>query len=503
MKIFQSVSHTILIGLLLFGLVLISTSYLFSLETRKIHQQAMADHSFLSLLNTVLEVRRFEKNYFIYHEKNYLENVLNYLDQAELQLRRFRTAFLARPDGEKMLKEISVVLTEYREKFLYYTTLPPQDAKQSQEVELSLHLLGKKLITQAENLAADTEDNISAILQNTLNAILISNIGFIITLIFLGIFFVRKTVHPLSCIQDGLTNIMAGRQKQLATPCLEQEFVALTRMINMTLNHLMHNKEERSRRAQQAFTDAMLLRLVKTLGQPMANISTASQILMEDDLQTLSTLQQEMLMQIRQQAEQGRRLLTAVQEYATPTEEPTRQIHLAQMIHQIVETLQADLVMEIPDDLIVIGNPYTLERGLNDLITLSVQSTPGANRIPIKGCRRQQDEMREVMKCSSLRPLVWLPVECNAVTEISLPIAGEMLSTDSDQLIQDVSSLCVLQEDGTPGISLLPVIIRHHGGALLAEVVDDSIFLFRLWLPDVSTGMHGMEQSAKTFHCDG
>ncbi|MBF0127973.1 MAG: hypothetical protein HQM02_12295, partial [Magnetococcales bacterium] len=123
MSIFHSLGHRILIGLLLFGTILLAISYQLSLETRKIHQQAMADHSFLSLLNTVLEVRRFEKNYFMFHERNYFDSALSYLDQAEHQLLEYRTAFLARPDGATVLNEMSSLVKAYREKFLQYSTL--------------------------------------------------------------------------------------------------------------------------------------------------------------------------------------------------------------------------------------------------------------------------------------------------------------------------------------------------------------------------------------------
>ncbi|MBF0128064.1 MAG: hypothetical protein HQM02_12755 [Magnetococcales bacterium] len=299
----------------------------------------------------------------------------------------------------------------------------------------------------------------------------------------------RGALLPLRSLQDGLTNILAGRQEQLVPPCGDQEYLSLTRMINLTLRHLMHNKEERSRMAQLAFADAILLRLVKTLGQPMANISTSCQILLEEDSHVFSEFQRDMLLQIQQQAEQGRRMLTTVQEYATPSEEPARPLLLAELIHQIVTTIQqqqgqlSPLGIRIPEDLQVIGNRLTLERGLHDLIALVWHAMPANDTLFIQGRRLDKAQMQEAMESSTLRPLVWLPAECVEVVEIALPVAGEIQPILQERNTRDVASLCVPLEDGNPGICLLPGIIRQHGGAMLTDSGQEGGVRLRLWWP--------------------
>ncbi|MBF0461125.1 MAG: HAMP domain-containing histidine kinase [Magnetococcales bacterium] len=493
MKIFQSLSHAVLIGLLLLGTVLLAFSYRLSLDARQIHQEAMEDHFFMSFLNTVLEARRYEKGYLLFHKKSDWESAVGYLDQIDHQLRENREGFLVLPDGKALFARIFVLSAEYREKLLAIPALIEQDAQNVQALELALHQTGRQLISLAEKLTTDTKDDITTALRRTQHDIVMADIVLVLVLCGYGSFCIRRIVVPLNRLRDELTHVLTGRQEQIQLPGANQEFIVLTHVMNQVVQSALHRREERASAAQQAFADAVLLRLVKTLGQPMANISTTCQILLEEDAQVSAAFRNDMLMQIRQQAEQGRRILMTVQEYAIPQEEPAKPINLARLIDRVVTHLPDEQAIhvpwdrDIPMDLEVIGNPYTLELALADLISHSLQSTPSHYRGTIQGCRRNRDEMREALKKSIMRPLVWLHPDCQEVAEIALPVAGEVYIT-SDQDAQDVSRLCVPQEDGNPGICLLPGIIRQHGGALLAERVHDSVLLFRLWLPVAQSG---------------
>ncbi|MBF0270628.1 MAG: hypothetical protein HQL98_00945 [Magnetococcales bacterium] len=445
----------------------------------------MNDHGFLSLLNTVLEVRRFEKSYLIYHEKSAFENTLSYLDQTDRQLREYRGAILSRPDGEKIFQRMLNVSVEYRDHFLRYPLLLEQDPKAIQTLEITLHQLGKQLIGLAEQLAADTEDNISVILGDTRIFIILANVFFLGLLILYGIVLLRRAVLPLRELQEGLSSILEGDRDQLDPPCQDREIVSLSRMINLALKTIGQNREERSRQAQFVYSDAVLSRLVKTLEKPMANISTTCQILMEEQPENGS---QDMLVRIHQQAEQGSRLLTAIQEYAHAQDKPNSPIPLAPLLDRVLNVLKETrpsvgmVGLEVSTDLVVIGNPATLAQGLSDWMLHVLGSSPVGMACDLKARRLSEVEMRATLERSVLRPLVWLSPECHEVVEISLPWIGEIPSTP-EQPLQDVSWLCLPGEDGNPGICLLPGIIRRHGGAMLVESREDARVRFCLWLP--------------------
>ncbi|MBF0611323.1 MAG: HAMP domain-containing histidine kinase [Magnetococcales bacterium] len=488
MKFFASLYHSILLGLTLFTVVLFTISYLLFLQTRSIHEQASADRNFLILLNTTLEVRRYEKTYLMFYEKKDFESILNYLDQTDHQLREYRDAFQTRPNGERILQQMTTLAKEYRDQILQYKAISNHDSPEANAMELSLHQSSKQLITLAEHISADNQDNISIVISNMQQAILIGDMAFLSVLFIGGVLFIRRAVIPLRRMQDGLAKIMEGRKEILDPPCQDQEFIALTRMFNLVMKTALKRREERNRKAQTAYTDTMLLRLVKTLGQPLTNISTACQIVLEE-AQTAPPFLQEMVMQIRQQAEQSGRLLLAIQEYATPAEEPNKRINLSLLIGQVVDNLEDEQQVsspptrEIPDDLEVIGNPVTLEQIFSDLIAMTLSTNLPSNQLRIKGCRRSGAEIQRTLDRSSLRPLVWLYPDCREVAEISFPISGDIQSSEAGQGVQDISTLCAPQDNGSPGICLMPGILRQHGGAMLAEIMQDASLLLRIWLP--------------------
>ncbi|MBF0434508.1 MAG: HAMP domain-containing histidine kinase [Magnetococcales bacterium] len=491
MKKTRSIAFTLLLGFTIMGVTALSVSYWFSTESRKMHLQAVADHSFLYLLNMILETRRFEKNYVIFGDKNYSEMALNYLDQTERQLREYRWAFLSRDDGEKIYQEMSSLLKEYREYFLNYSMLKQKNSEQAPNMEKSLHQLGTQWITLAEKLTADSNDNVTIILHNIQTILVLFNIVFFILLLACGIWLHRKTIQPLVSIQEGLTAILAGRQERIPSIQGDAEHLALARVVNMTLDHLIRIQDERSRLVRQGFADAYMLRLVRMLGQPMDNISTSCQILLEDVPQTLSTFHRDMLLQIQQQAEQGGQLLVAAQERFQAGQEPTQILNLSQLAAHALEKLHQDpqeipkYLMEIPEALKVRGNPLTLEQGFCELFTFATRTTPENEIVNIRGCQLAREEMQTIRKQSTWRPLSWISRECDAVAEIAMEVLWRNHCDDVDANNGDLLSLCVPLEDGHPGITLLPSLLREHEGAFLAESRSNDRMLFRLWLPTI------------------
>ncbi|MBF0179157.1 MAG: HAMP domain-containing histidine kinase [Magnetococcales bacterium] len=487
-----SLTYAVLFGLVLLGMAALTMSYWISQESRKMHQQAMVDHGFLNLLNMVLEVRRYEKNYFIYHEKNFAEMAFNYLDQIEQQLRERRWAFLTRANGEKNFQEMSGLLKEYRELLLRYARFTDQDAPGADAMETTLHQTSQRWLHLAENLAADTNDDISGILNRIQETAMIFNVLYVALLFACGIWFVRRTVRPLACIRDGLTAILAGRRELLRNFGEDEEFASLVRVLNMTLSHIWREREERMRGNQQeGFADAVILRLLRMLGQPMANISTTCQILLEEDQRALTGFQRDMLSQIQRQAEQGGRMLVAVQEQFVSGEEPARALHLRRLFDKVLEKLRKlpgngrEVTLDLPEDLEVDGHPLILEQGLGDLFALGMRG-PHDGPLVVRGTRRGREAMREALARAAMRPLSWLKPECDEVVEIALAIRmeGQGGADDPDDPHgRDPFALCLPLEDGDPGISLLPGMLRRHGGALLAEPGPDAMVAFRLWLP--------------------
>lgn len=481
--------HSILIMLLLLGGVAISMSFGFIYQVNKMHQQAVVDHSFLALLNMVLEVRRFERNYMLSKEQDQVEMVIIYIEQTEQQLHAYRSAILDRPDGKTVFAKMSSLLAEYREDFLRYSSLNQATPQEKSLLEKTLFQSGRQLITISETLAADTEDNIKVILGESQTFGIVFVGCYILLLAGCGIWFQRRLVQPLATLHDDLSNILSGQQERILTPFEDQDFSGLVRMINLNFSQFSINQEMRSRMAQQVLADTILSRLVKMLGRPLTNISTICQILQEETSHSLDAMHQEMLAQIQQQAEQGVRLLTAIQEQGNAHKEPVERLYLKELIRSVVARIVQDegeavqFSIKIPEKLSVFGNPLILMHGLHDLITLAMHATPNGETVVIEGCLRNSDGMHEVQQQKSIRSLLWLQPLCSEIAEISLRIAGD--PQGATPLPPDLLSFCSPREDGDPGITLLPGILRLHGGGLLVEPLADSMLRIRLWLPSV------------------
>ncbi|MBF0164202.1 MAG: HAMP domain-containing histidine kinase [Magnetococcales bacterium] len=489
MRKIPSLNQMVVIGLFILCVVLISISFFLFRETGRIHQQAMNDHGFLSLLNTVLEVRRYEKNYFIFRDRGAFDNAMSYLDQVERQLREYRNAILSREHGDRIFQGMGKAALEYRESLFSHLNSLEADSKSTQAQEVAIHQLGKKLIGFSEQLAADTEDNLIAILDNTRMSIVFMDLFFIMLMVFYGGLFLRKASSPWRDLRRELERVLDGQQErvEMITPDLEVNHA--TTMLNKVLEHASQERKEALRRAPLVFSDEVLARLVKALEKPITNISTSCQILMEEFSDGSGEVR-EMIGSVQQQAEQGSRLLTDIREYVHEQEGVNRGINLKHMLDRILVNLYETRglswawQLEVASDLEVIGNPRMLERGLTDWMMQSLRRNPSSKDESLMARRVGVAEIDAWVHRSVLKPLVWLPANCLEVVELSLPWYEE-IQPILEQSDQDVSWLCLPGDEGDAGICLLPGIVRRHHGALLI-FERDSEWRFAIWLP--STG---------------
>ncbi|GAB0056168.1 hypothetical protein SIID45300_00473 [Candidatus Magnetaquicoccaceae bacterium FCR-1] len=487
MRKIPSLSQMVVVGLVILCVVLISISFFLFRETGRIHQQAMNDHGFLSLLNTVLEVRRYEKNYFIFRDRGAFENAIGYLDQVERQVREHRSAILSREHGDRILQGMGQVTLEYREALFKHLNALEQDPHSTQAQEVAIHQLGKKLIGFSEQLAADTEDNLVAILDNTRTSIVFMDLFFIMLMVFYGVLFLRRACSPWCDLRRELERVLEGQQDRVRMTTPDSEVNHATSVLNQVLEQANLQRKEAMRRSPLAFSDEVLSRLVKTLEKPITNISTSCQILMEES-SGWSGETREMIGCVQQQAEQGSRLLADIREYVQEQDGNNRPVNLKHLLERVLVNLHEShgisgaWKMDIASGLEVSGNPKSLERGLVDWMMQALQRNPASTDASLQARRVGPDEMQALVNRSVLRPLVWLPANCRDVVELSLPWREEIQPILS-QTDPDVSWLCLPGEDGSPGISLLPGIVRRHQGAmLLFDGEGDAGWRFALWL---------------------
>ena len=158
-----------------------------------------------SLFDTTLEIRRFEKNYFLYRTGEDYAELRSYIDQADELLDREELNLFTTPE----------VISGLKEKLRIYGELLGQDASGPNRtgdpvLENATREKGKEMVTTSEQISANrVEINRESLESAKRN--LLAGIGLLLVAVFAGGFiFSRKALRPLSVLEKHMVRITAG-----------------------------------------------------------------------------------------------------------------------------------------------------------------------------------------------------------------------------------------------------------------------------------------------------
>ena len=166
----------------------VSYGYFFSME-QKLVFLSQADE----MLNTALEIRRYEKNYFLYHHEEDFAQALAYLREYEAVLLAERE-HIERYWGAAAWSRLRELAEEYRRQFgQAHQLLQSGNLESAEQVRAvaGLRDTGKKLIENSEGIARRERDTISSLLRNYRPLL----VGFLALLTLIGAWLARGPHH--------------------------------------------------------------------------------------------------------------------------------------------------------------------------------------------------------------------------------------------------------------------------------------------------------------------
>ncbi len=259
-----------------------TTGYLMQLlETRVVILEEVS-----RLEERVQDLRRCEKNLFLYRDADCGRRALSLIEGIRGILASnqddFETAFTRkRIQGfERQLKSYEQALSEY---------IPSEAAKagigtpKNKEDQNRIREIGAQLLVFVESIAQQKRRNIrkSIRLVNRLQlaeALLVS-----VGLLIFGGLVLAKVVHPLKLLQDHAYRIGKGDFSQIESPPQELEIAEVYNAFNRMTRDLKKREEDLLQSRHLASLGTLLAGVAHELNNPLSNIRSTCQILIEDD----------------------------------------------------------------------------------------------------------------------------------------------------------------------------------------------------------------------------
>lgn len=305
-----SIRHKIVLGYYALLAIIVGFSIVTFLELKYIEEKVMFSSVIAEFFDTTLEVRRFEKNFFLYHKQaDFIENKA-YVDKAVILISSNMSGMLT------VMQEIDIAVL--RESLRQYQALMGQYDSSVREawLEKKIRDKGKEIVTIAERTADTERKSIKVLLLTARQRIIYLMIGLAVLGVSIGQILSRIVVRPLKELGKSMAIIAEGGFNTIAIHSNDREIVSLTAAVNTMLKELELRQRHVMRTEKLAALGTLLAGVAHELNNPLSNISTSCQILLEEIDDTDLAYKQELLGQIDEQTLRARNIIRSLLEFS-------------------------------------------------------------------------------------------------------------------------------------------------------------------------------------------
>lgn len=342
-----------------------------------------------NLFNNILEVRRYEKNYLLNFNKKDIDQALAYIRSAE------NISFnLTSNYGKNMLAnnlpDLVTELKAYKKSLLNLlkiqengTQLPPQD------MVILIQGQGHRITTELEDIVAQEGQLARNLVSKSKTIHLVALVPIIILSILVTIFLLFNVNRPLKTIERAIQKISKGDYKNIPEISSGDEFESLATSINNMINELDKRSDELDQAKKLASLGRLVSGVAHELNNPLNNISTSHQILIEELEGNIQEYHKELLISAEKEVDRGQTIVKGLLEFSRKKSFTKEWINLQELINDAIKLVNVELPdniilsVKVPGDIEANVGPQQIKRVLINLILNAAQAMEDGGDITI------------------------------------------------------------------------------------------------------------------------
>jgi signal transduction histidine kinase len=471
--------------------IIIGLSILTFMELMFMEKKIMFGEVISEFFDTTLEIRRFEKNYFLYEKENdYRENI-KYVAKAQELVEGNITGFEAIA-SERQVAVLRDDLKKYRELMEQYSILHQRLSGDIRKtiLEGKIRKTGKNIITVAEDISKTERKDLQMMLNNSRNIIILSIITLSLLGIVIGQVLSRMVVKPLKMLENSLEIIADGRFERILINSKDREIVSLTNAFNKMLKELELRQRHLIQSEKLASLGTLLSGVAHELNNPLSNISTSAEILREEVEEADTKYKKELLSQIENQTDRARNIVRSLLEFSRDKDFKKETLPLKRLFEETIGFVKGQVPtkiginLDMPEDIVIYADKQRIQQAFLNLMKNAIESIAYEGAISVSAKKQKaidkiEDEtgiynyLKYRGKCTLEQDTVDIEIK-----DTGAGIAHELLSKIFDPFFttKDVGKGSGL------GLFIVHEIIEEHDGCIAvdSEVGKGTTFLIRL-----------------------
>ena len=479
----------IIIGLSLFTL----------LELKVVERKIMFGEAISEYFDTILEIRRFEKNYFLYEQKSDFDENIRYVTKAQDLL--MNTADFSAIASSNQISSMKAGLEMYQDLMKQYEKLNREHAAVKKTVVASdlkttlagnIRNIGKDIIIIAEDISKTERNSMQALLSKSRRILIVSLTILVVLVIVIGRILARMVVKPLKLMQNSMEVIADGRFENIHSNSNDREILSLTSAVNKMLKEL----ELRQRRLVQsekfASLGTLLAGVAHELNNPLSNISLSCQLLMETTEKPDTTRKRELLSLIEEQTDRTKNIVGSLLGFSRDRVLHKETLPLKKLFEETIQFVKGQvpasihITLDMADDILISADKQRMQQAFLNLIKNAMEAVKDEGSIIIKAKKHAAMD-KEEDGGTELNHSLNYHGKCNReddTVEIVIRDTGPGIAPDILPLIFDpfFTTKDVGMGSGL-GLSIVHEIIEEHGGCIAAESEPGRGTVFFIMLP--------------------
>ena len=440
-----------------------------------------------NLFNSILEARRYEKNFLLTFHTKHLQSSISYVRQSEDSLKtiidKYRKFALA---GN--LQTSFDQLGAYEKALTKLLGFRKADGKEG-DADFVRHTekierLGRDITVDMETMISNERSAIKKLIGKSQMLLLVDWTVILVASCLAALFLIFHVNRPLKTIEDAIHKIAVGDYTNIPKITTGDEFETLVESLNSMIYELNRRSEQLLQTKKLASLGTLTSGVAHELNNPLNNISTSVQILLEEIEDPDLEYKKRRLMEIESQIARARDTVRALLEFSRERSFSLEEVDFATLVDDTIKLIKSELPADIELKVEVSHgirgqmDPRRMQQVLLNLMINAVYAMKDGGVLRISATVREEEG-----------------IFCFQVQDTGSGIPEENLTKIFDPFFstKDVSSYSgsndlsyrgIMEQQGSGlGLSICHRIVERHGGHIEVESEVDKGTTFAVCLP--------------------
>ncbi|GFK94589.1 Sensor kinase CckA [Fundidesulfovibrio magnetotacticus] len=286
------------------------------------------------LSNTILEVRRYEKNYLLYGHAEDFEESRRYIAQARTSLHAM-AADARDAKARRTMAALARVLDDYGARsgaLLPEASANGDGAPEAVSAREELRQAGKDMVDLSLELKSAERERTLLLVAGLKRQLLVSGAFLAVSGVALALLLARKILRALGAITAAAAEIGRGGFKTLEAPRAHDETRDVVEAFNRMTRELERRQGQLIQEKKLSSLGVLTSGIAHQLNNPLNNISTSCQILIEEHRECDPEFSARMLGNIQQEVLRARDIVKGLLEFSRAKDFSLKPAHLDEVV---------------------------------------------------------------------------------------------------------------------------------------------------------------------------